>query len=305
MSNQTKITGNSSLRTAVQNEGSMLDTPADRAGLTLALVQIAGTMQDVTQNLAEISIHAKHAKAAGADFVLFPECIVQGYNLGNALLGAAITENSPPIQKLQSIALAEGIAIGAGFIELEGSAVFNSMIVVNETGTVIAKYRKIHMDPQADSLFTPGVFLTTFEYRGFKIGCAICFDIEFPELARLYALQQVDLIIVPTALMAPADIIARKLVPVRALENNLFVAYANRTGSEGALNYVGQSCIIAPSGEDLARASRDAEMLVTRLDLKQRNVSKQPYDYLRLWRPDIYAPLLPNTVNPIQKQFNP
>jgi 5-aminopentanamidase len=257
--------------------------------MTLAICQMDGTMLDIDKNLAEIALHAKSAKDAGADMVVFPECIVQGYNIGAAVFDVAVSDDSAPIEALRSIAKTENIAVVAGFIESVGKVVFNSMIVIGSTGEILAKHRKIHMDPQADGLFTPGDSITMFDYRGLKIGCAICFDIEFPELARMYGSQNVDLIVVPTALMEPADVIAQKVVPVRALENNLFVAYVNRSGTEGSLNYVGQSCISAPSGADLVRASSGPEMLIAHIDLKLRNESKDPYDYSRHRRPDVYS----------------
>ena len=95
---------------------------------------------------------------------------------------------------------------------------------------------------------------TLAEIDGLKLGILICYDVEFAENVRLLALQGAELVAVPTANMVPYDFVCRALVPVRAYENHVFVAYANRCGREGGLEYVGLSCIVGPDGRDLARA---------------------------------------------------
>ena len=92
------------------------------------------------------------------------------------------------------------------------------------------------------------------ELDGLKIGILICYDVEFPENVRRLALPGADLVAVPTAQMQPFAFVVRALVPARAYENQMFLAYANRCGREGELDYLGQSCIVGPDGVDLARA---------------------------------------------------
>ena len=66
--------------------------------------------------------------------------------------------------------------------------------------------------------------------------------------------------------MVPYTFVCRALVPARAYENHLFLAYANRCGREGELEYVGQSCIVAPDGADLARAGPGEELILADVD---------------------------------------
>ena len=79
---------------------------------------------------------------------------------------------------------------------------------------------------------------------------------EFPEHVRRLALRGAELILVPTALPASdhSAFIATRMVPVRAFENQVFVAYANHAGRDAAFAYAGLSCVCAPDGSDLARA---------------------------------------------------
>ena len=104
------------------------------------------------------------------------------------------------------------------------------------------------------------------ELDGLRLGVLICYDVEFPENVRLLALQGAALVAVPTANMAPYTFVCRALVPARAYENHLFLAYANRCGREGELEYLGQSCIVAPDGTDLARAGPGEEVILADID---------------------------------------
>ena len=85
----------------------------------------------------------------------------------------------------------------------------------------------------------------------------ICYDVEFPEMIRHLALSGADLVLVPTALPASehAAFIARSIIPVRAFENQVFVAYANHAGRDDAFAYAGLSGIAAPDGSDELRSA--------------------------------------------------
>lgn len=91
--------------------------------------------------------------------------------------------------------------------------------------------------------------------------------------------------------MVPHDPVARTLVPARACENQIFVAYANRCGREGDLSYVGQSCVVGPDGRDLARAGDGEELLVADIDVAAIKASRRSFDYLADRRPDLYPVL--------------
>ena len=109
----------------------------------------------------------------------------------------------------------------------------------------------------------------------------ICYDVEFPEATRALALAGADLIAVPTANMAEYDFVARSLVPVRAYENQLFVAYANFTGPEGALQYGGLSVVAGPDGATLAQAEREETLLIATLDEKRLTAARKAAQHVR------------------------
>ena len=105
---------------------------------------------------------------------------------------------------------------------------------------------------------------------------------------RTYALQGVELVLVPTALMLPFDFIPEKMVPTRAFENQVFIAYANRIGTEGELTYAGLSVLAAPDGVDLARAGRGEELIMAEVDFAAAEAARAANPYLADRRPRLY-----------------
>ncbi len=93
---------------------------------------------------------------------------------------------------------------------------------------------------------------------------AICYDIEFPEFARELKRRGADVIVVPTANMEPYFEVPNTFIRARALENGIFVVYANYCGTEGDLKYTGLSGVTGPDGIDLARAGPHGDGIAAR-----------------------------------------
>ena len=129
---------------------------------------------------------------------------------------------------------------------------------------------------------------------GTKVGVLICYDVEFPEAVRILAQQGVELVAVPTALVVPSPPvptsieISKTLVPARALENQIFIAYVNRSGSEGDLAYCGLSCVVGPDGKDLVRAGSESALLFAEIDHSAIAKERSTYSYLDERRPELY-----------------
>lgn len=86
-------------------------------------------------------------------------------------------------------------------------------------------------------------------WRSWEIGVAICYDIQFPEVARLLELQGANLICVPAANMVGFDALSDMLLAARGLENQVYVAYANLSGNDEQFQYNGLSVLIGPDSE--------------------------------------------------------
>lgn len=260
--------------------------------MRISVYQGDGKMADVASNLRLIRRIAADAAGRGARLVIFPEMFLTGYNIGPAVRDLAEPSDGPAVESLGEFAREAKIALLCGYPERAPDGLYNAALMVDRDGRVIANYRKNHLFGDYEkAFFKPGDGLVSTELDGLKVGVLICYDIEFPEPARALALDGVAFVAVPTSLMTPNDPVARTLVPARACENQIFVAYANRCGREGDLSYIGQSCVVGPDGRDLARAAESDELLVADIDIEAIAASRRPYNYLADRRPALYRAL--------------
>ena len=156
----------------------------------------------------------------------------------------------------------------------ENGKVYNSFFV-KKGGTIEFLYDKIHLFPlmDEDKQFAHGSNLSTFDLRGFKCGCAICFDLRFPELFRRYFHQDVDLIIIP--MQWPLSRISQMLpiATARAIENQCYVAVCNAVGTIWGVEFGGHSLIVSPYGEILTKGLEKQDIILSAEIIKDEIVS--------------------------------
>ncbi|MEQ8294957.1 MAG: carbon-nitrogen hydrolase family protein [Nitratireductor sp.] len=230
----------------------------------LALYQGLPTAGSKPDNIAAIERAARAAAMIDARLVTFPELFLTGYNIGKAALhDLAESVDGQSVAAISEIARANRIGLVFGMPERVGDKVFNAAVAIDETGNRCGSYRKIHLfgadEPQT---FAPGGEVRVAAMCGWRVGLAICYDIEFPETARALVRAGADLICAPTANMMPYTDVPTTLVRARALENGTTIVYANLAGTEGNLLYTGMSCIVGPDGRDLARAGSTGTALL-------------------------------------------
>ncbi|MFC7753494.1 carbon-nitrogen hydrolase family protein [Tsukamurella soli] len=244
----------------------------------------------VAGNLSAIAAAARRAGDAGADLLVTPEMSVTGYDIGAAAADLAQPVDGDYLDALATVAGETGTAIAYGYPERDGAAVYNTVTVVGPDGAILASYRKTHLFGAIDrDRFVSGDRLpVTFSLRGFPCGLLICYDVEFPEAVRAHADAGTELLLVPTGLMRPYDLIAEHIVPARAYESQLVIAYVNRCGTEDSLAYCGLSVAVAPDGEVLARAGRDEELLAFTASRAALSESRTVNTHLADRRTDLY-----------------
>lgn len=244
-------------------------------------MQTAGT--DIAANLARIETAALEAAQAGATLLLTPELGVTSYGGGRQILDLAEPVDGPIVNRLGDIARQTGVAIVAGFAERAGATVYNSA-VYTDGATPPSVYRKSHLYGDYErGLFSPEKPSTClFTHRGMKLGMLICYDVEFPENVRRLAQAGVEMILVPTATPkgSSGTFISEKMIAVRAFENQIFIAYANNIGRDGAFDYAGLSVIAAPDGALLASAGVAEELLTADIDPELYTRSRSENSYL-------------------------
>lgn len=230
------------------------------------------------------------AVAAQADLLIFPEMFLTGYNIGDDVFKLAEPADGPSAAAVETIARESGVSILYGYPERSGHRTFNSARLIHPARGAIANYRKTHLyGAEEKRLFAPGGDLVLADLDGLKVGILICYDVEFPEAVRALALAGAELIAVPTALIEPYDIVSRTLVPARAFENQVYVAYAGMCGREGNLGYCGLSCIVGPDGQDLARAGADPALLIADIDPSAITRGRKKNPYLSDRRAELYG----------------
>lgn len=259
--------------------------------MIISLFQMQPVSGDVEANLARIETAAKAAAQMGASLILAPELATSGYALGEWFAEGSEGRDGRTVTTLSRIASELDIAVCVGFPERDGKTVYNSAVLARPDGSR-EFYRKGHLyGPAERAAFHPGSEgPQVFDLCGIRTGMLICYDVEFPESVRTLAMAGAELILVPTAL--PNGPISRRvadvIVPARAFENGVFVAYADLCGSEKAVSYCGRSAIIAPDGEEIARAGHGETLLVAEIDPQGYAECREENPYLTERRPELY-----------------
>lgn len=237
--------------------------------LTLALWQCpyAGSP---SQALVLLDATAAQARDQGAGLLLCPEMSLTGYQIGAPGVAAlAEPADGALAQAVAAIAQRHGLAIVYGYAEQNAHGKpWNAVQFIDADRQRLANYRKTHFFGDIDrAQFSPGPQApAVFVWRGWRLGLLICYDIEFPEPARALALQGADAVLVPTANMIAFDEVQRVLLPARALENRVYVVYANACGQEGDTTYGGLSTVCAPDGTVVDQGGREETLRLATLD---------------------------------------
>jgi predicted amidohydrolase len=158
--------------------------------------------------------------------------------------------------------------------------VANAAACFDADGSLAGVYRKTHLFGAEAEAFTAGDEQFVVPLAGTLVAPLICFDIEFPEPARAVARAGAELLVTPSANMAPYWADHELASRARALDNRLAHLYANRVGSEGRHTFVGGSRAVGPGGEVLIEASRDDEELLV-VALGRPGAPDADVDYLR------------------------
>jgi predicted amidohydrolase len=252
--------------------------------MKIAALQMHAVAGDRTANLFRIEKAVREAAENGAGLLVASELAVTGYGAGDKISELAEPADGDLSERLAALSRETGVALVVGFAERDGQTIFNSAMYADGQRSIV--YRKSHLyGPYERALFSPEKPAACIvEHRGMKLGMLICYDVEFPENVRCLAQAGAQAVIVPTALPASdhAEFIARKLVPVRAFENQVFVAYVNHCGNDASFSYAGLSGIAAPDGTMLAEAPETGEaLLFANLDPTAYAASAAANSYLR------------------------
>lgn len=202
----------------------------------------------------------------GADLVVLPEAFARDFGPPDDDLSAYAEPLDGPFgTAVEAAAERLGSTVVAGMFEETGETPYNTLLV---RGDAVADYRKIHLYDsfgyrESDRLSGGPLEPVTFPLAGLTFGLMTCYDLRFPELARLHADAGVDALVVPAAWVAGDRKVDhwRTLVRARAIENTVYVIAVGQP----APRYSGHSMVVDPLGDVVVEAGEGEEMVTAEL----------------------------------------
>ena len=259
-------------------------------------------------NAAAIRDRLERTVADGANLIVLPELATSGYCFSSRSEAFAHAEAVPAgrtVQTWEAFTRKHGVYVVGCLPELDGPQLFDTAVLVGPEGFV-GKYRKTYLWNQEKHFFTPGnLGFPVFETKIGRIGLLVCWDIWFPETARLVAQQGADIICVPTGwVWTPGPLrdaggicMPAYLTMAAAHSNNVFIATADRVGKERGVGFLGNSLIAGTNGWPIGRIAGPDEDTILYADIDIVQARSAPIwnalnDLLRDRRVDLYDQML-------------
>ena len=244
----------------------------DDTKVRIACIQMQPVIGRVEDNVRHSISLIERAVERGAELIVLPELSNSGYMFNSREEAFALSEaipDGPTVKAWSEIALRHKLHLVAGICERDGAKLFNSAVLIGPNG-YIGTFRKVHLWNEENLYFEPGdLGFPVYHTAIGRIGMAICYDGWFPETYRLAALQGADIVCVPTNWVpipgqAPGrEAMANILAMAAAHSNSIYIACADRVGTERGQPFEGQSLIVGHTGWPVAGpASRDKEEIV-------------------------------------------
>lgn len=276
------------------------------AVVTVACIQMEPIVGEKERNIRRSVEMIGEAAGKGADLIVLPELCNSGYVFESREEAFALSEEIPSGETCAvwaAVAERAGIHIVAGINEREGDLLYNASVVIGPEGHV-GTFRKLHLWNEENLFFEPGnLGMPVFRTPIGRIASNICYDSWFPESFRLAALQGADIVCVPTnwvPIPGQRDgerAMANVLIMAAAHSNSVFIAAADRIGTERGQPFEGQSLIVSYTGWPIGDpASKDKEEIiyaeVNLADARRKRNWNEYNQPLRDRRIDLYGEML-------------
>ena len=250
--------------------------------MKLSIYQGCGVLGDVSSNINLMEDNILLANKNNSQLVIFPELFPTGYNLPSDKLKKITTEIDQK-QLLSQLSEKYNIALICGFSGIDERGKLENLCGFwNEKGDLLHQHKKVFLWGEESKYFSGGNQFKVFEWNGSKIGICICFDIEFPESVRELAVNEAKLIFCASSAMDDYNI-SRVMIPTRAMENQIFVIYCNRSGIENGLEYFGESVVASPKGNILQKFTKNEEGIKTlEIDMSDIRKTRELFSYTEI-----------------------
>lgn len=268
--------------------------------MKLGLVQMK-VVDDKGTNIEKALEMIDRAAEGGAELVVLPEMFNCPYD--NRFFGSYAEEGASgeTLSALRRAAREKRLHIVAGSIpERDGTALFNTAHVVDPQGKILAKHRKMHLFDidvkdgirffESETL-SPGRSVTVFDTPACKVGVAVCYDMRFPELMRLMAMEGAELIVVPAAfnqVTGPAH--WRLTARARALDNQVyFAAVSPALNREASYHAYGHTLFVNPWGVVVEELGEEEGLILCDWEKTLVEKTRDELPLLKHRRTDLYG----------------
>jgi predicted amidohydrolase len=262
----------------------------------IAIAQI-NSSTDKNVNLKTALAHINQAKSKGAGLIVFPEFLMAfspGSQTAEELTRVAEPVDGPFVTALRDAAKSAGIDVLAPIYETSNVPfrVFDTAVWIDAAGNVPSAYRKLHLYDafgfKESEKFHPGAEIAPLVNSGAaQFGVMICYDLRFPEMARMLTLEGANILVAPSG-WVQGDLKVehwQTMIKARALENGCFVVAPNQVGNI----YTGHSMAVDPLGRTLVDLGEKEGLEVVEIDIDLVNEVREKLPLLKNRRTDVYA----------------
>ena len=267
--------------------------------IRIALCQM-NVVDNKEENLNKASLMIAESVNENADFIVLPEMFNCPYSNDKFIEYCEKEKDSPTLTRISALAREHEVYILAGSIpEKEKEKLFNTSYLFDKDGNIIAKHRKMHLFDidvkdritfKESDVLTAGNDFTIADTEFGKIGIGICYDIRFPELARIMVENGALILFYPGAFnMATGPAHWELLFKSRALDNQVYcVGVAPALNEDASYHSFGHSIITNPWGDIIAEADTKEELIIGEIDLSEIKKIREELPLLKNKRRDLY-----------------
>lgn len=254
-----------------------------------AAVQMNCVPFDVTKNLGVAMDMAAAAAEKGAMLVVLPELFDTGYRVEEKDRELASPIPGPTTEKMALFCRDKGIFVTGTIIESANGVLYDTAFLTGPNG-LAGTYRKNFLWAGEKDRFSYGDGYTVFDIGFCKLGLQICYEVGFPEGARVLALRGAEVIAYSSAFGMPRlyawDLMSR----ARAIENGVYVVACNRSGTEKTDTvFAANSRIVDPRGDVVVSAVSEYDVIVAEIDLENVKKQREAIPYLKDLRRNFVA----------------
>lgn len=247
--------------------------------VTITLAQVVCQLHDKEGNLRRMRDIVRRTRGK---IVIFPELSLTGYLPRDDLFRQAETMNGPTVKSVLRLAKTtkKDIVFGCPMRDDRvPGLVYNSCLLATGKGKLF-RYDKMYLPTfgpfEEKVFFAEGKSAVVGDGLHAKLGLMVCYDMFFPELAKLETLMGAQIVVNISAAPTTSRPFFRRVMPARAIENGVFVAYCNLVGVHGSLVFSGGSVLLSPRGEEIVRAKDlEEDVVEAQIDLSDIDVSRR------------------------------